>query len=151
MADRQESGSLVSVSLVGEDEHRFWTAASAAVLIGAAALAVLGGSPVDLPMPTHAVGWVTPTCGLTRGSTAIVRGDLPLAWSYNPASFVVAAIVAVGLGRAATGRLTGRWVRLQTRTGPKAVTVASVVVIGMLAVLWVHQQANADFIINSRR
>jgi hypothetical protein len=151
MADRRVSRSFVSVGVVGEDRHRFWTASSAAILIGAAALAVLGGSPVDLPMPTHVIGWVTPTCGLTRGSTAIVRGDLALGWSYNPASFLVAATVAVGLGRAVTGCLTGRWITLQARLAPKAVALTSVVAIGLLAVLWVHQQANADFIINSRR
>lgn len=151
MADRRKSGSPVSVSVVDADRHRFWTAGSAAILIGAATLAVLGGSPVDLPMPTHAIGWVTPTCGLTRGSTAILRGDLALAWTYNPASFLVAATVTVGLGRAVTGRLTGRWITLQTRLGPKAVALISVVAIALLVVLWAHQQANADFIINSRR
>lgn len=29
-------------------------------------LAVVGGMPFDLPMPTHGIGLVTPTCGLTR-------------------------------------------------------------------------------------
>ncbi len=114
-------------------------------------LAGLGGSPIDLPMPTHAIGWVTPTCGLTRGSTAIVRGDLTLGWSYNPASFLVVGVVAVGLGRAVIGHLTGKWITVQIRLSSTAITLVVVVMILLLAVLWAHQTANADFVINSRR
>ncbi len=151
MTDRRVSRSFVSVGVVAEDRHRFWTASSVAILIGAAVLAVLGGSPVDLPMPTHVIGWVTPTCGLTRGSTAILRGDLALGWSYNPASFLVVGAVAVGLGRAVTGHLTGKWITVQIRLSSRAVTLVAFVTIALLAVLWAHQQANADFVISSRR
>ncbi len=151
MADQRVSGSSVSVSVTSDDRHRVWTAGSVGILVGAVALAWLGGAPIDLPMPTHAIGWVTPTCGLTRGTTAIFRGDLALGWSYNPGSFLVAAIVAVGLGRAAIGHLTGRWISMHTRLSPKAVALTSLIAIALLAVLLAHQQGNADFIINSRR
>lgn len=108
---------------------------------------VIGGTPFDMPMPTHAVGWVTPTCGLTRGSTALLRGDIGLAWRYNPASLLVVSLGVIGLARVIYGRLTSRWFNVKFRvTAP---------LIGLLVVafgfLWWVQQSNAAFIISSRR
>lgn len=55
--------------------------------------------PVDLPMRSQLVGLGTPTCGLGRGSTALVRGDSSLAWSYNPVSFAVLGLGVAGIDR----------------------------------------------------
>ena len=138
------------------DDHDGLKAVTTLAMIGvvtAAVLAVIGGFPIDMPMPTHAWGWVEPTCGLTRGSTAIVRGDWALAWRYNPGSFVVMALGTTAFVRGLVGLVWRRWANLHrnfaplTRSDRWAVTAAVVAVV----VGWaLHQQTNAEFIINSR-
>lgn len=119
---------------------------SGAGVLAAGVLAVIGGFPVDVPMPTHAVGWVEPTCGLTRGSTAVARGDFGIAWRYNPASFAVMAFGVAGLARTALGTSTGRWLNIRLRP-----SLRGWIIVGFsLAVFWLYQQTNAEFIINSR-
>lgn len=125
---------------------RWWTWVSIGGLATAALLALIGGFPLDTPMPTHSFGWVEPTCGLTRGSTAIARGDFSLAWQYNPASYLVMAFGAVGLLRVGVGTLTHRWLRIAFSLRWAGWAIAAAAFIG----LWVHQQSNAEFIINSR-
>lgn len=122
---------------------------SALMLTGLAVagiLAIIGGMPVDTPMPTQRFGWVEPTCGLTRGSTAIARGDLGRAWAYNPASFLVMGVGLLGVARLGWGRATGRWLTLRPQISRLGWFVVGVAVV----VLWAHQQANADFVINAR-
>ena len=128
------------------DGMRWWTRSAAAGLVTAVILGITGGSPIDVPMPTHAFGWVEPTCGLTRGSTAIVRGDFGLAWRYNPASFVVMGFGVLGAGRAAVGMLSGRWARLTVRLGAFGCLVLLAAIVG----LWIYQQQRAPFIMSSR-
>lgn len=98
--DRPQPG-VLSASISTTDSNRWITALALGGLTAATLLSVAGGTPFDLPMPTHAIGLVTPTCGLTRGSTALVGGDAALAWRYNPASVVVVAFGVFGL---ASGR-----------------------------------------------
>ena len=113
----------------------------------AGVLALIGGFPLDMPMPTHAVGWVEPTCGLTRGTTAAARGDLALAWRYNPLSLMLVALGFAGALRVAARLMTGRWVNLRIPR-PNAVGWA---VLGVAVVAFtLYQQGNADFIIHSR-
>ncbi len=113
----------------------------------AAALALIGGFPFDTPMPTHAFGWVEPTCGLTRGTTAAARGDFALAWRYNPLSLALVAVGVLGVVRLAAGLATGWWVNLHVRRpawwGWTFLAVA-------LMAFSLYQQSNADFIIHSR-
>ena len=145
---------LVSVSGFGRFEFsvqdrnsmRTWTWLSAGGLTAAALLALIGGFPVDMPMPMMTYGWVTPTCGLTRGSTAIARGDLALAWQYNPASFLVAAFGLAGLVRLLIGTATGQWLSVSAR--PRLPTW--LVLATLFVALWAHQQTNAQFIITAR-
>lgn len=133
-------------SLGTTDANPWITRLSLAGLITAALLAVVGGMPFDLPMPTHGIGLVTPTCGLTRGSIALVRGDAALAWRYNPVSLAVIAFGAFGLARATVGITTKRWLNLWLR-----LTTTAWIVLGVLFVaLWVYQQGNADFVMNAR-
>lgn len=129
-----------------QDQTRWWTWSALGGVAVAALLAAAGGFPFDMPMPTHSFGWVDPTCGLTRGSTAIARGDLALAWRYNPTSFLVMAFGFVGLVRVATGWTTGRWWNISPRLG----AIGWVLVVLAFAALTAYQQTNADFIINSR-
>jgi len=136
----------IGASIETYDTMRWWTWLSLVGLAVAVVLALIGGFPFDMPMPTHSFGWVEPTCGLTRGSTAIARGDLGLAWRYNPASFAVIAFGLAGIVRAGVGAATGRWLRVSIRPRPAGWVLLAVI----FAALWAYQQTNAAFIIESR-
>ncbi len=136
----------VRATVEDRDEMRWVTVVSVGGLVAAGVLAVVGGLPFDLPMPTHAFGWVTPTCGLTRGSTALVRRDPALAWQYNPASFAVVLFGLFGVVRWSVGWLGGRWLTVKVRRN-KAWWVAAALSIGLL---WAQQMTNAQFIIHAR-
>jgi len=138
--------SQMEVTVGSEDQQVMVTRLAVGGLLLAALSAIIGGVPFDLPMPTHLVNWVGPTCGLTRGSTAIARGDLGLAWRYNPASFAVMTFGVLGLVRVATGVLTGRWVNIRARIGPLG-WVSVLIGVGLLGF---HQQENAQFVMNAR-
>lgn len=135
-----------AVAVGNRDAMAWMTWLSAIGLATAAVLALIGGLPVDIPMPTHRFGWVEPSCGLTRGSTAVVRGDISTAWRYNPLSFAVVTFGIFGVARAVVGTVTGRWVNVRIR--PSKRTLVGLVV--ALVAFWAYQQTNADFIINSR-
>src|SRR5690606_566868 len=145
-ADAQAARPTIQIAVTADDRMRWWTWISAGGLVAAVVLAVIGGFPLDTPMPTHSFGWVEPTCGLTRGSTAIARGDLALAWQYNPASFAVVAFGLAGIIRGAVGMVSGRWIRVSIRLRAAGWVVLAA---GFVA-LWAHQQSNATFIIHSR-
>lgn len=134
------------VQIGASDTMRWVTRLTAAGVIAAAVLAIIGGFPLDTPMPTHAFGWVDPTCGLTRGSTAIARGDFAIAWHYNPGSFLVMGFGLAGVVRTAVGLTMHRWFNIKV-TWSRAAWVG----FGVACVaFWMYQQTNADFIINSR-
>lgn len=119
-----------------------------AVLVGlavAAAFKVFGLPSFTTMAPLYSMGVVTPSCGITRSVTSILRGDFALAWRFNPAGFLLIGGAAGVLLRWLVGRVTGRWLGL-------VITDWRVVVAGVLlavGALWVNQQANADFIINT--
>lgn len=128
------------------DESRWITYLATIGVITAVVFALIGGFPFDTPMPTHSFGWVEPTCGLTRGSTAIARGDFALAWRYNPAAFLVMGFGLAGVVRTVLGWTTHRWVNVKLRPSPWWMAI----VVVLFFALWFYQQQNADFIINSR-
>ena len=129
------------------DQARWVTWTTIVGSLAAGGLVLTGGLPFDLPMPTYRFGVVTPTCGLTRGSTAIARGDFALAWQYNPVSFLVMFFGLLGVARTGLGVVAQRWVVVNcTRSRPAWVMIG----VG-IAAFWAYQQANADFIIHSRR
>jgi len=134
------------LTIGSHDGSRWITYLTTIGVVTAVVFAIIGGFPFDTPMPTHSFGWVEPTCGLTRGSTAIARGDFALAWRYNPASFLVMGFGVLGIVRTVGGWTTHRWVNVRMRPGP----VAFAVFVGCFIALWAYQQQNADFIINSR-
>lgn len=139
-------GPRFAVAIDGTDRMRWLSWLCGAGLVAAVVLAIIGGFPFDNPMPTHAYGLVEPTCGLTRGSTAIARGDFALAWRYNPASFLVMAFGVAGVTRLVVGLATRRWVNVAIRPG----RLGWVLLVAAIAGLWIYQQTNAEFIINSR-
>lgn len=134
------------VSVHPRDTQRMVSRLAAGGVVAAFVLGVIGGFPLDMPMPTQFFGVVGPSCGLTRGSTAIARGEVALAWRYNPASFVVMGFGAYGVVRLACGGLTGRWPTMNVRLGRFGWAVVGVATVALA----VYQQSNADFIINSR-
>lgn len=136
----------MKVAIADADDMRWLSWLSVVGVAAAVVLAIIGGFPLDTPMPTHAFGLVEPACGLTRGSTALARGDLALAWDYNPASFLVMAFGAAGILRLAVGMTTHRWVNVSLRPS----RVGWLVLLTAFVGLWAYQQTNAEFIINSR-
>ena len=125
---------------------RWLTTGAIGGVILAFVLAAIGGFPFDMPMFTHGFGLVEPTCGLTRGSTAIARGDFATAWQYNPAAFVVMAFGVAGVVRTVVGFTTHRWITVSWRTGRLGWIVMGLAFIA----LWAYQQQHADFIMNAR-
>ena len=128
------------------DEMRWLTRTVAIGAAMAVMLALVGGMPFALPMPTHAIGVVDPTCGLTRASTAIARGDFPTAWRFNPAAFLLALLGVAVAARTAYGLVTHRWLSVRL-----AVTAPLLVFVGVVfAGWWAYQQSNAEFIMHTR-
>jgi hypothetical protein len=122
-----------------EDRHPTLAPLAAAGLLAAAVLAVVGLPPVDLHGPLHRLGIMDPLCGMTRGTVALLRGQLGQAVAYNPASPLLVAGALLALGRWLVGRLTGRWLDATLRRTPLTVGLAA----AMVLALWVNQQAHA--------
>jgi hypothetical protein len=127
------------VGWVGEDRHRTLAPLAAGGLLVAGLLAVVGLPPVDLHGPLHYLGIMDPLCGMTRGTVAVLHGQLSRAVAYNPASPLLVAGATLMLGRWLVGRLTGRW--LEVRVQPSR--VAWGIGLGALLVWWVNQQVHA--------
>ena len=121
------------------DRHPMLAPLAAAGLLAAAVLAIVGLPPVDLHGPLHRLGIMDPLCGMTRGTVAVLRGRLGLAWAYNPASPLLVAGAVLTLGRWLVGRLTGRWLDATLARTPLTVGV----IVAVVLALWVNQQAHA--------
>jgi hypothetical protein len=130
---------VLQVRVAREDRHRMLAPLAAGGLVVAGVLAVVGLPPVGLHGPLHYLGIMDPLCGMTRGTVAVLRGQLELAWAYNPASPLLVAGATLALGRWVAGRLTGRWLEVRLRPSRVAWAVGAVAVL----VLWVNQQAHA--------
>jgi len=122
-----------------EDHHPTLAPLAAAGLLAAGVLAVVGLPPVNLHGPLHRLGIMDPSCGMTRGTVALLRGQLGQAVAYNPASPLLVAGALLALGRWLVGRLTGRWLDATLRRTPRTVGLA----VAFVLVLWVNQQAHA--------
>ena len=141
---RRLLGGRLVVEPEATDRWRWLGWAAGLGVVVAAVYAVVGIPGVGVPEPQHQLGWVTPTCGLTRGVTSIARGDLAGAWGWNPAAFLVVAVWAAALARAAVGWRTGRWWTPSVRLG----RVGWVVALTAVALLWANQQSHAEHIIH---
>jgi hypothetical protein len=135
----------IRVALERSDRMRWTTALTLVTIVTAIICAALGRIPVDLPMPTHVVGWVCPTCGLTRGTVAITRGHYALAYRYNPLSFLVPLAAVLVMARLAAGAAWGRWVNVRYRPTRLAWALGG----SALEALWGYQQSHAMFIMHS--
>ncbi|KPC72023.1 hypothetical protein ADL35_32735 [Streptomyces sp. NRRL WC-3753] len=124
----------------------WWLGAAGAVVVAAgAAMAAWGMFPVDLHGPTHNAGIMAPTCGLTRSVVASFRGDMAMAWRYNPAGLLIAAVSVGTLARMVAGALAGRGPVLRVRPGR-----IGWIVFGLaLVALEVRQQGQADLLMTT--
>ncbi|WP_151484963.1 DUF2752 domain-containing protein [Streptomyces albicerus] len=124
----------------------WWLGAAGAVVVAAgAAMAVWGMFPVDLHEPSHRAGIMAPTCGLTRSVVAVFRGDMALAWRYNPAGLLVAAVSVAVLARLLAGAVVERGPVLRVRPGR-----IGWIVLGLaLVALEVRQQGQADLLMTT--
>ena len=124
------------------DRHFKWLRLAAIGSVIAFALAVFGLPPVSIHEPTHFLGIMGPSCGMTRAVRLLARGDLSGAWRYNPGSFVLAAAAGLLLARAVVGITTGRWLEIAVHR-PRLVWAG--LLISSVA-LWVNQQAHVSLI-----
>jgi hypothetical protein len=137
---------VISVRVEPDDGHR-WLLPIALLVLGSTGLfALMGTVPSGLPMPTFAVGVVTPTCGLTRGVTSVLTGRLVTAWQFNPASYLVFAVSVGVLVRAVVGLTRHRWTNIEVRLS----RVGWLLCLAALLALWANQQVNADFVMHGR-
>lgn len=130
----------VHVQAVNRHPALVWVATAG--LIAATLLGTLGMPPVDVHLPTHHLGIMGPLCGMTRSVARAATGDMVGSWRYHPGGIILVAGAWACIGRAALGRLTGRWFNLHltvTRHGWWAIGLA-------LAALTVNQQLRADLL-----
>jgi len=111
-------------------------------LIAALLMAVFGQPPYGFHGPLHYLGVMSPTCGMSRGVMWLMRGNLALAWEYNPASLLVPPVVAVVVIREVFGRFTRRWPNLTVRWNWWMLGLLIVAV----ATLTVRQQLQAELL-----
>lgn len=124
------------------DRHRVIGVLTVAGLLAGAAIAVFGLPPIEVHSPLRLFGWVCPFCGATRAVQELLRGNLSMAWHYNPVAFpVVAGGVAVVV-RGVAGLVTGRWLNVRF-TRPRLLGVIGGVV---FVALWVNQAQHAAMI-----
>jgi Protein of unknown function (DUF2752) len=121
------------------DRHPTLAPLAAMGLLAAGLLAVVGLPPVDLHGPLHHLGIMDPLCGMTRGTVAVLRGQLSRAVAYNPTSPLLAAGAVLTLGRWLVGRLTGHWLEATLRRTPLTLGITAALVLA----LWANQQAHA--------
>lgn len=133
-------GRLLEVSHTAGDGLRPLTVASVGVAVAGPVFAVTGVPPIPLMWPLYRVGVVLPGCGLTRGLVALAGGDVAAAWRWNPASFLVALVVVLGLARAVGARASGRWVQVRVEWRWWLVALSA----GAVGALWINQWSHAQ-------
>jgi hypothetical protein len=106
-------------------------------------LAVVGLPPVDIHGPLHYLGIMGPTCGMTRGVMWSARGDLALAWQFNPASLLVIPTMISVTARMVYGSVTGRWLNLHIEWRPWLWIIPTVLIL----LLTFRQQLNIDYLL----
>ncbi len=120
------------------DEHRAVLVLFASAVAFGLALSVLPRKADIVHTFVHRLGFMAPTCGLTRAGLALLRGDFPTAWAYNPAIFLIAPLAGAVLVRFAVGMSRGRWLTVHVQLGAGGWAIA--VVLGFA--LWLNQQAH---------
>lgn len=138
------------LSIGHEDHHRRLTVtATVLATVGlsiAAALALFGLPGLDLHPPLHHLGIMDPLCGGTRAARLTIRGDLALAWTYNPLGIIVVLGAVAVLIRTLLGVMAGRWINLQARLTPRHVRTLIVAATVLTILLEIRQQQRSDLL-----
>jgi hypothetical protein len=124
------------------DRHHKWLRLALLGSAGAFVLALVGLPPVSIHEPTHFLGIMGPSCGLTRAVRLLAQGDLAGAWRYNPGSFALAAAAGLLLARAVVGITSRRWLDVTVQRS----RLMWVAVLVPLVSLWVNQQAHVSLV-----
>ncbi|MEU7404709.1 DUF2752 domain-containing protein [Streptomyces sp. NPDC044948] len=122
-----------------------WGAAGTVVVVAGAAMAMWGMFPVNLHGPGHFAGIMAPTCGLTRSVVATFRGDVGMAWRYNPLGPLIAFTSVAILASLVTGAVLGRRPVLRVRLG----RLGWIVLILALVALEIRQQGQAELLMTT--
>lgn len=125
-----------------EDAFPWVSPFAACGLVAATLLAIFGMPPVNLHGPLHFIGIMDPFCGMTRGIAATMRGDLPTAWRFNPASPLILLTGVATLVRSGCGRFAGRWLTVDYRR----TTISTAFIVIAVVALEINQQVNADLL-----
>lgn len=133
----------MALSWENYDRHSAMTQLAGVGLVAAFVVAVFGQPPYGFHGPLHYLGIMSPTCGMSRGLMWLTRGNLALAWEYNPASLLLAPAGLVAFTRALFGRATGRWPNLRIRWNW---WIGGLLTAALVA-LTVRQQLHADILI----
>lgn len=133
---------LVALRWEKHDRHVALTQLAGVGLAAALLMAMFGQPPYGFHGPLHYFGIMSPTCGMSRGVMWFTRGDVALAWEYNPASLLVLPAGAIAVIRAVFGRVTGRWPNLRVRW---SWWILGLVIVALVT-LTVRQQLHADLL-----
>lgn len=125
----------------GFDHELVWLLVSLAALAGGAAWMWLGLAGPRCPFLAM-TGWPCLTCGATRATIAVLRGDVLQAFSWNPLAFLALCGVAVFdlyavvvlLGRAPRLRIV-EWTRAEKN-------ILRIAVVSGLLLNWMYLLAN---------
>jgi hypothetical protein len=139
---------LLRWSWQGTDQHRWLTLLSTATLAAAAATALFGLPPLDVHGPLHYVGVMDPLCGGTRAARHTMRGEVALAWRYNPLGILAVVAAAVLVVRSAVGTATSRWLTVVVSWTPTRRKAALAVCGVLVAALAVRQQLRAELLVS---
>lgn len=140
----RDAGRLLT--LEGHDRYRWLTGLALGGVVAAVAMAVVGLPAIDTHGPLHQMGIMGPTCGATRAAMFTARGDLALAWTYNPLGIAAVLAAALVTARAAWGVSTSRWPAwafVPSRRARRVLWVAAAVAVVLLEV---RQQGRADLL-----
>ena len=111
-------------------------------------MALLGLPRIGWHGPLYRLGYMSPTCGLTRGVQHMFQGDVFTAALFNPAAPVLVLGAAAAILRWIVGRTTGHWLGFEVEHSHRAVRAAFLATIATLFILlWINQQLNAGFLL----
>ena len=89
------------------------------------------------------------TCGGTRAAWFTARGDLGLAWTYNPLGIAAVAAAALAVARTVVGLVTTRWVTWSVTTTPWKRRVLYIAALALVIALEARQQSRAGLLMGS--
>jgi len=87
-----------------------------------------------------------PLCGGTRAARLAVRGELGLAWHYNPLGIIAVLAAALGTIRGLIGVALRRWLTLSILWSPQRRRIAWLLILVLTVVLEVRQQLHVDLL-----